>query len=316
MTSVKLIVITWGIVFLFVACNNDESSSPNCISTIKLNVNRGACNATLPFSSEFQQIISGTKRIITTNSIPDHKVGLFGNIPGALNPNTISEQSGSYTINLNPSVAISFTPLLSSSGIKVGPQYSFGILLNGIELDPVAAEPFPHQEMMDSNVNWNWNLEALNVNLGLDCNNGHVQPNGKYHYHSSPISYLENLNVSDTEMTLIGYAADGFPIYYKYAYANASDNTSKIIEMVSSYRLKTGKRSGDGISAPCGTYNGVYTNDYEFVEGLGILDEANGRVGVTPDHPSGTYYYVITDNFPSIPRYFRGTPSNDFQIGR
>ena len=36
-------------------------------------------------------------------------------------------------------------------------------------------------------------------------------------------------------MTLVGYAADGFPIYYKYAYVNAEDNTSPVEAMTSSY---------------------------------------------------------------------------------
>ena len=85
--------------------------------------------------------------------------------------------------------------------------------------------------------------------------------------------------------------------------------------MSSSYQLKSGERSGDGVSAPCGTFDGVYSNDYEYVLGLGTLDEANGRSGITPEFPSGTYYYIITDEFPSIPRFFKGTPSNDFRIG-
>ncbi|MCB0663380.1 MAG: YHYH protein, partial [Saprospiraceae bacterium] len=51
-----------------------------------------------------------------------------------------------------------------------------------------------------------------------------------------------------------------------------------------------------------------------FIEGLGDLDKANGRYGVTPEFPSGTYYYLITDEFPFVPRYFKGTPSNDFRI--
>ena len=85
--------------------------------------------------------------------------------------------------------------------------------------------------------------------------------------------------------------------------------------MTPSYQLKSGDRPGDGSSAPCGTYNGVYSNDYEYVNGLGTLDEANGKTGVTPEYPLGTYYYVVTDDFPSVPRYFRGTPSSDFKIG-
>ena len=235
---------------------------------------------------------------------------------GSLNPNAISPQNESYTIPVNPIEANEFTSLLGTSGTDLGPQYSFGILFNGVELDPVAAEPFPHEGMNSSNANWIWNLEALNVNLGVDCNNAHVQPNGKYHYHGTPTSYLNSLNASSTTMTLIGYAADGFPVYYKYAYSLANNSGSDITIMTSSYRLKSGNRPGDGVSAPCDSYNGVYSNDYEYINGLGTLDEANGRNGVTPEYPNGTYYYVITDEFPSIPRYLRGTPSQDFKIGQ
>jgi hypothetical protein len=235
---------------------------------------------------------------------------------GSLNPNAISPQNESYTIPVNPIEVNEFTSLLGTLGEDLGPQYSFGILFNGVELDPVAAEPFPHEGMNSSNANWIWNLEALNVNLGVDCNNAHVQPNGKYHYHGTPTSYLNSLNASSTTMTLIGYAADGFPVYYKYAYSLANNSGSDITIMTSSYRLKSGIRPGDGVSAPCDSYNGVYSNDYEYINGLGTLDEANGRNGVTPEYPNGTYYYVITDEFPSIPRYLRGTPSQDFKIGQ
>lgn len=316
--NIKILTITALIALSTTSCNNDDNGTTpteNCTIDQVLDDTRGACNVNLPFSSEFTQSTSGTTRIINTNSIPNHMVGLFGTVSGALNPNAISEQSESYTITLNPTFSGTLTPLLSTTGTDVGPQYSFGVLLNGVELDPVAAEPFPHEGIMSPNVNWEWNLEALNVNLGLDCNNAHVQPTGKYHYHGSPTLYLQNLNIATNTMTLIGYAADGFPIYYKYAYTNATDNTSAVVEMTPSYQLKTGTRPGDGVSAPCDTYNGVYSNDYEYVDGLGTLDQANGRTGVTPEYPSGTYYYIITDDFPSIPRYFKGTPSNDFKIG-
>lgn len=288
-----------------------DADADTCKVAKELDDTRGACTETLPFNTQFNETISGTTRIITSNCIPNHVVGLFGRVQGALNPNAISAQSETYQITMNPSIASGLTPLLNN-----GPQYSFGILLNGVELDPVAAEPFPHQGIMSANLNWEWNLEALNVNLGLDCNNAHVQPTGKYHYHGSPVLYLQGLNAPGGQMTLIGYAADGFPIYYKYAYSDPNDPSSAVVEMTSSYRLKSGNRPGDGVSAPCGVYDGVYSNDYEYINGSGTLDEANGRTGVTPEYPSGTYYYVITDVFPSIPRYFRGTPSADFRIGR
>ncbi len=130
-----------------------------------------------------------------------------------------------------------------------------------------------------------------------------------------PTLYLEEIHLRDDVMTLIGYAADGFPIYYKYAYSDPYDSASAVVAMTSGYRLKSGERPGDGITAPCGQYDGVYSNDYEYVSGAGTLDAANGRDGVTPEYPMGIYYYVITDAFPGIPRYFRGTPSTDFKIG-
>ena len=312
----KIILRLFLSVILFNSCNkdSDEGILDNCQSDLVVDSTRGDCNYSLSIDPIFTMITNKNNRVIISNSIPNHMVGIFGQGPGSLNPNTIMEQSEAYTITTNPVMNGFFTPLLNISESNPGPEYSFGLLLNGVELDPVAAEPFPHSgNLLDVNNNWVWNKEALNVNIGLDCNNAHVQPNGKYHYHATPTLYLEN-NISNDSMCLIGYAADGFPIYYKYAYSEANNSNSTIEIMTSSYRLKSGNRPGDGISAPCDEYSGVYSNDYEYISGLGTLDEANGRIGVTPDYPSGTYYYIITDEFPGIPRYFKGTPSIDFKL--
>lgn len=295
--------------FVWMSCR-EATSNLNCSPTKKLDKSRGNCTVTLPFSPSYSEAVNGNVRVITTNAIPNHKVGVFGQTAGAINPHEVKAQQERYEIVTNPSVTNAKTSLLSNRG----PAYSFGILANGVELDPIAAEPWPHEGVMAPNVNWTWNLEALNVQIGLDCNNAHVQPQGKYHYHGSPTLYLSQLNVSATTMTLIGWAADGFPIYYKYGYSNPQDKTSTVVELTSSYQLKSGERPGDGSTGPCGTYNGIYSNDYEYVSGLGNLDECNGRTGVTPEFPNGTYYYVITDDFPAIPRCFVGQPSSDFKI--
>lgn len=317
--KINYLLLLTALASAITACKDPELKAIDdyCESNQVVDTTRGACTEELFITSEFTQGVNSAEIIISCNNIPEHRVGLFGEGEGSLNPNAIRSQNSDYRINRYPEEFSEFTPLLGTTGFgaELGPQYSFGILFNGVELDPVAAEPFPHKGVFHDLANWEWNLEALNVNLGLDCNNAHVQPNGKYHYHGVPKGYLESLNISADKMTQIGFAADGFPIYYKYAYEDAMDTDSPIIEMIPSYELRFGERPGDGIYAPCGEFNGAYTGDYLFIEDLGTLDLANGRFGKTPEYPNGIYYYVITDAFPSIPRFFRGLPSDDFKIG-
>ena len=312
----KLKLISVCLSFLVYNCGDNSSGDSNnaadgeCNELIAVDSSRGDCSETLSSSNQFSTITSGDLRKITANNIPAHNVGLFGNSFGALNPNSISAQNSTYDIDLTPSKANAKTQLLNN-----GPAYSFGVLLNGVEVDPVAAEPWPHTKPVTNSHNWDWNLEATMVDIGLDCNTAHVQPTGKYHYHGVPGLYLESLSASTTEMLHVGWAADGFPIYYSYGYESASDNSSSVRSLSSSYQMISGERPGDGYSAPCGQYSGVYSADYEYIDGLGDLDECNGREGVTPEFPDGTYYYVITNEYPGIPRCFVGTPSNDFKIG-
>ncbi|MFT5780589.1 MAG: hypothetical protein ACI837_003552 [Crocinitomicaceae bacterium] len=268
-------------------------------STFSIKLSVEACDAHTHYTSEYQEELDSTKdfRIITSNSIPDHSVGAF---PNAGNPNTISPQNKSYRLDLTPEKAKKMTP---------GRGISFGILLNGVELDPFTNEFFRGK----NGINRDWNINGLTsaVNLGTDCNNAHVQPSGKYHYHGTPNAFLQERGVDGTQMIKVGYAADGFPIYYKYGL----DDTGKLIELKSAYSLKKGEREGNGKTAPSGVYDGTYFQDYEFVEGSSKLDACNGRFGKTPES-EGEYYYVITDNFPSSPICFAGTPSDDFKIGK
>ncbi len=267
------------------------------------------CTKTLKIENKVTVSIQGQYRVIKSNAIPDHKVGKF---PNAGNPNTISEQSKTYKIPARPKKANKLTSVSAEGFGKGFPAYEFGVALNGVKLEPTAAEFFGGR---GRNMNPDWTLEALstNVNLGDDCNNAHVQPTGEYHYHGTPTELIKN--VDGKQMQQVGWAADGFPIYYKYGYEDATDANSKVIELTSSYQLKKGNRPGDGKTAPDGKYDGTYVRDFEYVEYLGDLDIANGRFGVTPEFPEGIYYYVITDDFPSLPRYFVGTPSEDFAVG-
>ena len=276
-----------------------------CTGDNSTDTSRSACSVNLTETNNSNISVNGNTRTITTNNIPDHAVGDF-----SMGPNQIGVVDDTYEITTSPSEAANKTFLLDEN---TGPAYAFGVGLNGVKIDPVAAEPF--ENTSTGELNYGWNLEALNVKIGLDCNEAHVQPTGAYHYHGIPSEYVNELGATANAMTQIGWAADGYPIYYRYGYSEANNSSSEIIDLSSSYQLLTGNRPGDGVSEPCGEYNGRYSQDYEYVEGLGDLDECNGRTGVTPEFPSGTYYYVLSDGYPRIPRCLVGTPSDDFKIG-
>ena len=93
---------------------------------------------------------------------------------------------------------------------------------------------------------WNYNTPEVKIN-GQDTYGGFPDNNGVYHYHdSSFISANAWGNVSgftsnvwtntDGHSKLIGYAADGYPIYGPYGYLNPLDNARGVTRMISSYQ--------------------------------------------------------------------------------
>ncbi|MEI6233510.1 MAG: YHYH protein [Planctomycetota bacterium] len=235
--------------------------------------------------------VRGEYRYITSNGIPDHEPGKFPN-PG--NPNVISEQKYEFRVPV--------APKLGESGRRAGPML-FGVALNGVPFDPGTAETW--------NGNFQWRFEAITggINLGLDKSNAHVQPGGKYHYHALPTGLIDRISVEKQKMVLVGYAADGFPIYSQYGYNDPKDVKSGVRKMKGSYKTKDGNRPAD---APPGKYDGRFAADWEYVKGLGDLDECNGRVGATAEYPDGIYHYYITEDYPFIPRQFKGEPDASF----
>ena len=240
---------------------------------------------------------SSTLRSLTTNGLPDHAVGMFPNVN---NPNTIAARPTVVSGTLTPT-------LTSAVTAQSGPGLPMGYVLNGIKLDPGTAGACD-----DTGTNCDpgrpvgaWNLEAIGgaFNFGTDANNAHVQPDGSYHYHGIPEGFVAKLNKGQA-MTLIGWAADGFPIYARYVHSVAADATSALRVAKTSYRIK----AVPDVRRPATSLfpMGTFTQDYEYVAGLGDLDECNGRTGVTPEFPRGIYHYYATDTYPYLQRCVKG----------
>lgn len=268
---------------------------PNYEATQRTKVDVVPATEPSPGESRVTITIEGDKRVITANGLPDHLTGRF---PNANNPNRIASQNYRYTVPLRPAVNPQPTPL---------PAQPFGIALNGVLFDPGTAEYWHN----DRQSGWHYEAKGDAFSLGLDANNAHVQPNGAYHYHGIPVALLARLSAGKPAMTLLGWAADGFPIYGPWGHAAAREGGSPLRVLKSSYRVKSGARPATG-GQPGGTYDGIFVEDYEFVAGRGDLDECSGRFGVTPEFPEGIYHYVLTEDFPFVPRAFRGTPDPSF----
>ncbi len=242
---------------------------------------------------------SATQRLMTGNGIPDHAVA------GGNFATPISAQNLSLAMPIAPAVVAITGTFLDRTAM--------GYVLNSVKLDPGtagscaadASSTAPGGGCVAANGRDPWVLEAIGgaFVFGTDESNGHVQPNGQYHYHGMPEAYLAKVG-KGSAMTLLGFAIDGFPIYARYGYSDKSNAASALKIMSASWQKKTVADPGrPALSVfPMGTF----TSDYQYLAGSGDLDECNGRTGVTPEFPNGIYHYYVTDSFPYIQRCIKG----------
>jgi hypothetical protein len=126
---------------------------------------------------------------------------------------------------------------------------------------------------------------------------GIIGPDHKFYYQSNPT--LLNITHTDGHSKIIGFAFDGLPIYGPYGYSDPLDKNSGTSIMRTSYRLKETQRTNGSVP------DGTFIEDYEYVEGLGDLDEYNSRFCKTPEYPGGiqAYFATIDPDQPEVPLY-------------
>ena len=307
--------------------NGNETSIDDCGTTIdppsdcandnSLSTTNIGCCMTPPHPSAYYESIENDLRKIYSNSFPDHNY-CYSNVQRQ--PTPIYKL---YEIDATPVKASTTSSITRDNG---RPLRHYGVALNGVIFAPAPATPFIFEDTQTGEFNWDWVFEPTNNQgdgndlVGLDCASAHTGPQG-YHYHGNMFEYVEQLetgisttNTSPNQALHIGWASDGFPIMYRFG----PDTNGNLKALQPSYQLKNGDRPGDGISAPCGPYNGKYTNDYEYVSGTGDLDACNGMDATisisTANGPQVfNYFYVVTATFPQIARCLTGTPSSSFE---
>ena len=205
-----------------------------------------------------------------------------------------------------------------------------------------------------------WNRDAyINEGVTFDAAYAHQAMN-LHHYHANAPAirhllgdsvdydatsnvYTENFNGSHSP--ILGWVADGHPVYGPYAYSNPDDPDSPVRRMISGYQKRDGTNSstnlnvtgrttlpqwanrlqGRSTSLGSNSYGpnvsttyilGHYLEDYAYMGDLGLihgvdfdLDEYNGRFCVTPEFPEGVWAY-----FTSIEA--DGTPRFPYNVGR
>jgi hypothetical protein len=266
--------------------------------------------------------IQGTadKCVFTSNSIPNHAFN-DGTAPFV---NPVKEVTETYKLPVRPVKASAPTALTLA--------FDNAIFLNGAKLDLLAAAcygvevgtaQYGNQELSKEKIGcfdekWAWRYDPMSPknDFKADSHHAHAQPDGAYHYHGNPLALFDNDNPTEPS-PVIGFAADGFPIYGPYINDHGKirkvrsgytlkkkDLKQKDREPLSEEEKKDGKK--EEAAFPGGEYDGTYRDDYEFT-GAGDLDECNGT------DQFGPYGYYVTDTYPWVMGCFRGTPDESFK---
>lgn len=318
---------------------------------------RGAGVQALPTYPGVHEISSSNDWVyIRTTGLASHMMGpwYLNEAKTNLFPNYPSNSATIYRIPRTPVVPAEKTP---TGGGAIGYYVNGVAMFNALDTlsysNSEAADNQPNGAFAGDGV---WNRDAyVNEKVTFDSANAHSAGN-LYHYHAgSPglrhqlgdsvdydattNTYTENPGSPIRHSPIVGWAADGYPVYGPYGYTDPQNIGSTVKRMTSGYAkraitefptqrttLPQWAADIDNRSTVLATSEygppvntdfilGHYVEDYEFL-GNGDLDLYNGRLCKTPEYPAGTYAYFLTieaDGTPVFPysvgTAYYGTPS-------
>ena len=240
------------------------------------------------FQCETSVVISGNDMVVSSNGIPNHD--FLSTLAGGAD-----EQSLTTTIPLDPTNDTSgghdSTNCPASNGRwECAPDRgTVAIATNGVPL--FGPEEGPGGDAVA--LHFKYFVENRQP-IALGYCGGHNGPGGvHYHWDANCLYWQPEVGEtmadydytkldSTTHSPIIAWAYDGYPIYGMYGW----DNSGNVVATESSYGIERTQEGGDQ------GYNGI--DDWNYVDGMGDLDECNGRFGPTPEYPEGIYHYVST----------------------
>ena len=239
-------------------CNNSSSPLVDDLSTEQEEDYR--CSLTVEYTNEFA--------IVKSNGIPNHdyESGL-----GCC----AAEVEYEWKIPLNPELASTITQAPERGAIAISVN---GVPFFGPEEGPGGDAVALHFEYFVE--------DRQPIVLGL-CGAHSAGTQFHYHFDGNCVHWhpeKEEKDWKDWDMAflktneaspVIGFAFDGYPIYGPYGI----DSNNVLKEMTSSYRLKNGENGYGGI------------DDWEYVQGLGDLDECNGITSTVNELDKVIYHY-------------------------
>jgi arylsulfatase A-like enzyme len=329
--------------------------------------NRGAGVQTTPTYSDVQQVDYSSNYVyVHTTGLASYTMG-----PWYLNaekttlfPNYPSNTGTTFRIPRVPTIPA--TKTLTPNGVT-------GRMVNGVTMfDLRDAFSYINATGLDAgpgggtNGDGVWNRDAYhNESVTFDAGYAH-QAGNNYHNHAQPIAlryqlgdhvdynattktYSESTAPVTKHSPIVGWAADGLPVYGPYGYSNPTNASSGIRRMISGFVLRNGANGTTAISVRqvlplwaqriqnkttllvnqygpavvTGYLLGHYIEDYDFrgdliptqtqTTGATIrdydLNEQNVRFCHTPEFPTGTWAYFT-------PIETNGTPVMPYTTGR
>ena len=179
---------------------------------------------------------------ITTTDFPSGQDIFKGTFPNQANKNYVVSQDLVLTYPYSGSLDTQgdHTTIALESG-------TIGITLPGVVINGVSNGWYVTG---DSGSTWHYDSNQVLIN-GRDNYGGYPTEDGKYSYRDSTFitanawgnvtGFTTGYLNTDGHSKLIGFAADGYPIYGPYGYLNPLDATTSAVRMTSSYSASTGQ---------------------------------------------------------------------------